>query len=77
MIASRSPAYVIPRSFNYPLSTDRVSPDSGERVPQLGFCIGSTEWTKKGIAMTLARRIAIAVGSLLTVAVAGGAHWRG
>jgi len=27
--------------------------------------------------MTVVRRIAIALGSLLAVALAGGAHWRG
>jgi hypothetical protein len=31
---------------------------------------------KREWAMKIARRIAIALGSLLTVALAGGAHWK-
>jgi len=32
---------------------------------------------ERGIGMKVVRRIAIALGSLLAVALAGGAHWRG
>jgi hypothetical protein len=31
----------------------------------------------RGVSMKVVRRIAIALGSLLAVALAGGAHWRG
>jgi len=31
---------------------------------------------KRSGAMKIARRIAIALGSLLAIAVAGGAHWK-
>jgi len=33
--------------------------------------------SEKEMGMKIARRIAIALGSLLAVVLAGGAHWRG
>jgi hypothetical protein len=71
--------YVIRSSVISPLSPNRVSPDScfsppsGAVSPNRSVRVPS----EKEIDMKIARRIAIALSSLLAVALAGGAHWRG
>jgi hypothetical protein len=42
---------------------------------EAGLLLGPLD--ERGIGMKVVRRIAIALGSLLAVALAGGAHWRG
>jgi hypothetical protein len=52
-------------------------------VPQMGGGIGQRRdcpvgpLEERGYGMKVVRRVAIALGSLLAVALAGGAHWRG
>lgn len=59
------------------------------KVPQVGFqaygtqrTSGSTAYNqrpapeKRGCCVKLAKRLAMALGSLLALAIAGGAHWR-
>jgi hypothetical protein len=62
------------------LHVTRLGPIVGPRVPRLGGVIGHQRdglLEGKGIHMKVVRRIAIALSSLLAVALAGGAHWRG
>jgi hypothetical protein len=71
--------YVIRSSVNSPLSPNRVSPDSCLSPPSGAVSPNRSVRapSEKEIDMKIARRIAIALSSLLAVALAGGAHWRG
>ena len=69
--------YIKCSSVNSLLSPMRGSPDSllcppdGGRIPVRENMTSEKEW-----GMNIARRVAIALGSLLAIALAGGAHWK-
>jgi hypothetical protein len=55
--------------------TSGVPQMGGWNRSEAGLLLGPLD--ERGIGMKVVRRIVIALGSLLAVALAGGAHWRG
>ena len=72
---------VPPTTANYvvlipPLSHDRVSPKLRLSCPPVGAGVNAGGHGRRRLHMKLARRIAIALSSVIALALAGGAHWK-